>query len=304
MSVAPLRIDETESLAELQSLQVLDTSAEPEFDALVQAAAHACNMPIALVSLIDSDRQWFKAKFGYDRPDQTPRDLSFCAHAVLGDSLMVVADASQDRRFATHPMVLSEPHIRFYAGAPLLLKSGVRIGTLCVMDRIPRQLDASQREALEQLSTAVACAFEGRAANRRLAAVAGSTGVPSESNDPVESALNEADSAMSQLLTAHQNSLVSPSVVAPLTPHSSRHVAGLREERTTSKAMTLCLTAATALLSIVRRLLRRNAPTTPAGRITLSNDLADETKIAGRSAYEAGLLLTDPQASDSGQAGR
>ncbi len=161
MDLPPPLVDESARLAALHALDVLDSPPEPEFDALVRAAAALCGTPIALISLIDADRQWFKARCGLDSP-QTPRDVSFCSHALGSSALMEVADARRDPRFYDHPSVLGSPHVRFYAGAPLVLSSGHRIGTLCVIDTAPRVLDDRQRRALGDLATVVVAALERR----------------------------------------------------------------------------------------------------------------------------------------------
>ena len=166
MQSAPLRDDETESLAALRELGVLDSAPEAEFDALVKAASLACGVPISLISLIDVERQWFKANAGLPGVCETSRDVAFCAHAVRGSELFEVPDASQDERFADNPLVVGHPDIRFYAGAPLTLSNGWRIGTLCVMDRAPRRLDETQRGILLHLARAAAVALESRRAVR------------------------------------------------------------------------------------------------------------------------------------------
>jgi diguanylate cyclase len=135
---AGLPHDEAERLARLRALTVLDSAPEPLFDSLARLAAQIAGTPIALVTLIDEKRQWFKANLGLPGARETPRDLAFCAHAILGREVMEVADARTDPRFADHPMVTGEPGIRFYAGAPLSLPGGMRVGTLCVIDRAPR----------------------------------------------------------------------------------------------------------------------------------------------------------------------
>ncbi len=160
---------ETHRLQTLAELDVLDTPAEPEFDALVQAAALACGVPISLVSLVDVDRQWFKANAGLPGVTETPRELAFCAHAIQRDGLFEVPDAAADPRFAVNPLVTEQPHIRFYAGAPLTLSSGERVGTLCVIDRQPRQLSAHQRQLLQHLAAAAVVALESRRQLRRSA---------------------------------------------------------------------------------------------------------------------------------------
>ena len=165
---APLPPDEARRLARLRALEALDTEAEPLFDALAQAAALVVGAPIALVSLVDEGRQWFKANVGLEGTGETPRDIAFCAHAILGDEVFVVPDARADSRFADNPLVTGDPDIRFYAGAPIRMSDGLRMGTLCVMDRQPRELDARQTAILQQLARAVAEALEQRAAELEL----------------------------------------------------------------------------------------------------------------------------------------
>ncbi len=143
---------------------MLDTAPEASFDALARAAALVCGVPISLISLVDRDRQWFKANLGLDGLTETPRELAFCAHAVLGDDLFEIPDAMEDQRFARNALVVGEPQIRFYAGMPIRIAGGHRVGTICVLDRAPRQLDAKQRDVLACLAEAVAQALEGRRA--------------------------------------------------------------------------------------------------------------------------------------------
>ena len=164
MPAAPIPADEDLRLESLRKLEILDTEPEIEFDSLVQAAALVCGVPISLVSLIDVDRQWFKANVGLPGATQTPRDVAFCAHAILQDGVFEVPDATADPRFAQNALVVSDPSIRFYAGAVLKLSDGTHAGTLCVIDRQPRQLDATQREILQHLARAAVQALEGRRA--------------------------------------------------------------------------------------------------------------------------------------------
>lgn len=147
---APQPPDESGRLAALYSLGILDTSPEEAFDELATLAASVCRVPIALVSLVDRDRQWFKSRLGWT-PKQTPRDISFCGHAILQPNVLVVPDATADARFADSPLVTNEPAVRFYAGAPLVTPEGHALGTLCVMDHQPRQLTPEQTRALQIL---------------------------------------------------------------------------------------------------------------------------------------------------------
>ncbi len=166
---APPRDDEDQALRALRALDVLDSPPEAEFDALVRAAALVCGTPIALISLIDHDRQWFKANQGLPDVKQTPRDVAFCAYAVRGRGLFEVADATADSRFADNPLVTGEPGIRAYAGAPLRLEGGEQVGTLCVIHRQAHVLSPAQREVLECLALAATKALQGRQAHIALA---------------------------------------------------------------------------------------------------------------------------------------
>lgn len=164
MPAAPLPENEVDRLGALHELRVLDTHAEVEFDALVQAAALVCNVPISLISLVDAERQWFKANVGLPGATETPRDLAFCAYAIHGEEIFEVEDATQDDRFSDNPLVLSNPNIRFYAGAPLRLSNGANVGTLCVIDSKPHKLDEKQRSILSSLAKAAVKALEARRA--------------------------------------------------------------------------------------------------------------------------------------------
>ena len=160
---------EAERLAALQDLKVLDTPPEQVFDGLVEAAALVCGVPISLISLVDADRQWFKANVGLDHTAETPREHAFCSVAIEQDELLEVPDATLDERFADNPMVIGEPGIRFYAGAPLRV-AGSLIGTLCVIDRTARELTPDQRSILERLAAAAARSLETRRATVALEA--------------------------------------------------------------------------------------------------------------------------------------
>lgn len=151
---------EAERLATLEDYRLLDTPREPAFDAIVRQAAAGADAPIAMISLIDDRRQWFKAALGVDHRED-PIGESICAHAIRGDTLFEVPDASADPRFAHFPNVARDGGIRFYAGVPLTMKNGARLGTLCVIDTERRDgLDAEERELLERLARRTVAAFE------------------------------------------------------------------------------------------------------------------------------------------------
>jgi diguanylate cyclase (GGDEF)-like protein len=167
MSPAPLPSDEPRRLAALQSYGVLDSVCETSFDNIVHLAAQLVDVPISLVSLVDSHRQWFKAKVGLDA-SETPRDWSFCAHAIVGpDEVFVVDDALADRRFVDNPLVTGAPGIRFYAGARLINPEGAALGTLCVIDRAPRTLSDGLRQGLRRLAGTAMTTLELRRAMNR-----------------------------------------------------------------------------------------------------------------------------------------
>lgn len=167
MPAAPLPPDETTRLLALHGLGLLDTLPEGSYEQLLRIAAALCGTPMGTVTLLDADRQWFKARVGVEAPE-TPRDQALCAYTILGDGLMVVEDAAADPRFADNPLVTVEGGIRFYAGAPLRLPDGSAVGTLCVMDRVPRTLGLGQREALLALGAQVVKLFELAQAKRLL----------------------------------------------------------------------------------------------------------------------------------------
>ena len=150
MIPAPIPTDEAERLSALRALMLLDTPPEERFDRLVRFAAEQLDTPIAMVSLVDGQRQWFKARVGLD-DTESARDVSFCGHAILKEEVFVVEDARSAPRFEDNPLVVGEPHIRFYAGAPLSAPGGHRIGTLCVIDTVPRALSTLELSILEAL---------------------------------------------------------------------------------------------------------------------------------------------------------
>lgn len=151
MLAAPIPAHETERLAELRALQILDSPREDRFDLLVRLARQIFQVPIAYIALVDAERQWFKAQEGLS-VSQTPRSISFCGHAINQNGLLVVPDALQDSRFADNPLVVGEPRVRFYAGYPLSGPNGYKIGTLCLVDHEPREFDDHQQVVLTYLA--------------------------------------------------------------------------------------------------------------------------------------------------------
>ena len=160
MLKAPIPANEDERLKALRDLLILDTPPEERFDRIVQFARDEFDVPIALLSLVDGDRQWFKARVGLDA-EETARDISFCGHAIQQSDVFLVPDASQDPRFADNPMVTGGPAIRFYAGAPLELSPGVRVGTLCLIAPQARELDDTDIAILNVLRDLLVAELRG-----------------------------------------------------------------------------------------------------------------------------------------------
>jgi GAF domain-containing protein len=158
---SPALVYEDARLAEVQNYKVLDTAYEESFDRIARLASAILQCPIALVSLVDSKRQWFKANQGL-KVRETPREGSFCTHAIVSDSLFVVEDATQDERFSLNPLVVGEPRIRFYAGAPLVTPRGFKIGTLCVIDDNVHQMLPGHGAILTDLAAIVMESLELR----------------------------------------------------------------------------------------------------------------------------------------------
>src|SRR4051812_10440062 len=151
---APIPENEAARLEALHQYGILDTDPEESFNDLTRLAAYVCDTPIALITLVDAHRLWFKARVGIGEKE-TSRDISFCAHAILQDGPFIVPDALDDERFRDNPFVSSDPHIRFYAGSPLMSPEGFKIGTLCVIDKRPKELSPKQIAALKILGNQV-----------------------------------------------------------------------------------------------------------------------------------------------------
>lgn len=163
MLKAPIPPDERERMKALLEYSVLDTAPEAVYDDIAHVAAGVCDTPIALIALIDGTRNWFKARVGVDDElTESPRDISFCGHAILGQDIFEVTDAAVDERFADNPLVADQPKIRYYAGAPLITPAGHRLGTICAIDVRPRRLSGAQKDTLSALSRLVMRQLERR----------------------------------------------------------------------------------------------------------------------------------------------
>jgi GAF domain-containing protein len=155
MKLAPIPIDDADRIADLYALKILDTPREPGFDRITDLAADLFEVPRVFVTLVDSNRQWFKSIYGLSGVDSTPRDVGFCAHAMLEPEAMVIPDASEDPRFADNPFVTGDFHLRFYAGVPLHSPTGKAIGALALVDTKPREFSPKQLGRLKKLAALV-----------------------------------------------------------------------------------------------------------------------------------------------------
>jgi two-component system cell cycle sensor histidine kinase/response regulator CckA len=192
--------NEKKRLKVLWQYDVLDSVPEVVFDDLTELAACICEAPVALISLVDEKRQWFKSKFGIT-VNETSRDVSFCSHAIQQADLFIVPDATQDQRFANNPLVTSDPKIRFYAGAPLITPDGFALGTLCIIDKVPRELRPEQKQALRILARHVIAQLELRRRTREA----------TESRDKSEHAQGELARVKAELTQARRELAVGSS---------------------------------------------------------------------------------------------
>jgi GAF domain-containing protein len=168
--VANIPANEPARLNALRSYEILDTAEEKEFDEITALAARQFKVPVAVISLVDENRQWFKSHYGLNACE-TSRDTAFCAHTILQNEMMIVEDATKDARFAFNPLVTDEPQIRFYAGQPLTTFDGYNIGTLCLIDTKPRTLNLQQKQFLKHLTERVSVMLELRLQTLKLKAL-------------------------------------------------------------------------------------------------------------------------------------
>ena len=196
---AALPLNESDRLSVLREYCIMDTPPEAVFDTFTRLAAYICGTPIALVSLLDENRQWFKSRVGLDA-QETPRDIAFCAHAILQSDTLIIPDTLNDVRFKDNPLVTASPHIRFYAGVPLTSPAGHALGTLCVIDRIPRELSPEQIAALHALGHEAMTQLDLRRKNLELEPL----------RDRLELILNEAGEGIYGIDTQGNTTFVSP----------------------------------------------------------------------------------------------
>jgi len=287
MQIAERPATEPQRLASLIALEVLDSGPEEEFDALIKVASLVCEVPISLISLVDSERYWFKANIGMPGVSEAPRDIGFCGHSILADGLFEVADTLQDERFADSPLVTHAPNIRFYAGAPIVLVDGSRIGTLCVIDRQPRRLSSEQREIVSRLALAAAHSLQGRRAirvmQRSTAELAASESILKEARDTAQAA----NVAKSRFLATMSHEIRTP-MNGVLGMAQMLLASGLVESQRIQYAQTI-LTSGQSLLNLLNEIL--DLSKVEAGKLEL------EAK-----AFEVGALLDNTRNLFSGAA--
>jgi signal transduction histidine kinase len=291
MICAPIPENEVERLEALRRYQILDTKSDPVFDDLVALASYVCGTPIALVSLVDSDRQWIKARVGLD-VSETPRDVSFCAHTILANDTLVVEDALADNRFADNPLVTSDPKIRFYAGAKLTTSDGYALGSLCVIDRVPRKLTSAQKEALQALSRQVIAQMEYKRNILEIAEVIADR-KQTEELKAAKQAAEAGSRAKSEFLAN-----ISHELRTPLNGIIGMTELVLDSELTSEQRenLTIVQSSAASLLSLVSNMLdfseiESGKPGPEAVEYCLRDTLNDIVKVTTPRAHEKGLRL-------------
>ncbi len=298
MISAPIPENEVQRLEALRRYQILDSGSEPEFDDLAMLASYICGTPIALVSLVDSDRQWFKARVGLDA-SETPREVAFCAHAILSDDTFVVEDALADNRFADNPLVTSDPRIRFYAGAKLTTSDGYALGSLCVIDRIPHKLTSAQRNALQALSRQVVAQMEYRRNVLEMAEIIADR-KQTEELKAMKQAAEAASRAKSEFLAN-----ISHELLTPLNGIIGMTALVLDSELTSEQRENLDVvkSSADSLLLLVSDMLdfseiEAGKPGPEAAEYCLRDALNDVVKVRAPQAREKGLRLVCHTRSD------
>jgi signal transduction histidine kinase len=291
MITAPIPENEAERLEALRRYHILDTRSDPAFDDLAALASYICGTPIALVSFVDSDRQWFKARVGVEASEM-PRDVAFCAHTILENDTFIVEDALNDKRFADNPLVTSDPKIRFYAGAKLMTSDGYSLGSLCVVDRVPRKLTSSQKEALQALSRQVVAQMEYKRKVVELAEVIADR-KQTEELKAMKQAAEAASRAKSEFLAN-----VSHELRTPLNGIIGMTELVLDSELTPEQRENLDVvkSSADSLLSLVSEMLdfseiESGEPGPETAEYCLRDTLNDVVKVTSPRAHEKGLRL-------------
>lgn len=280
-------------LETLLSFEVLDTPSESPFDDMVHLASLISGCPVAFVSLVDKDRQWFKAKKGLD-VEQTPREISFCGHAILNDKVMVVPDTLKDERFCDNPLVVQGPKVRFYAGAPLIAVNGMNVGTLCVIDLNPREFTEEQKESLEALARQVILLLTHRSATRLL--------------ERSLERLNEQDSVLTEMTrlasVAEMSGSIAHEINNPLTivlskAHQLKSLveAGHSDPAEQLKIINTIAATGDRMAKIIKGMLRvvRDGKKDPLESICLQTVLEEVAALAADKFKFAGIKLTLPE---------